>query len=309
MICFSSFVVLIIEMELETFKITVLPLRQKMLNFSRRLVEDAADAEDVVQEAFIKLWYIREKLDAYHSVEALAMQVTKNLSLDKIKLRKPQGSELESVTLISEAVSPDEQLEQKDAAECIRRLIAQLPTLQQTIIRMKDIEGYELAEIAEITATPVENVRVNLSRARKKIREQLMLRRIIAFWGDLSLCSRPHFAALRLLYLTLQATVQVAYLIINIIELQFSPCTFLLPIREIFIPFPGFSRYDVPFTNHFLSSFHCFFVGFPCFPLRKCIAIPLFHYATFCFRMSDLLNTSVSGDSSKTVRLVIIVCT
>jgi len=170
MICFSSFVVLIIEMELETFKITVLPLRQKMLNFSRRLVEDAADAEDVVQEAFIKLWYIREKLDAYHSVEALAMQVTKNLSLDKIKLRKPQGSELESITLISEAVSP----EQKDAAECIRRLIAQLPTLQQTIIRMKDIEGYELAEIAEITATPVENVRVNLSRARKKIREQFL---------------------------------------------------------------------------------------------------------------------------------------
>ena len=111
MICFSSFVVLIIEMELETFKITVLPLRQKMLNFSRRLVEDAADAEDVVQEAFIKLWYIREKLDAYHSVEALAMQVTKNLSLDKIKLRKPQGSELESVTLRAEAVSPDEQLE------------------------------------------------------------------------------------------------------------------------------------------------------------------------------------------------------
>lgn len=141
------------------------------------------------------------------------------------------------------------------------------------------------------------------------LRSFIMLRRIIAFLGDLSLCSRPHFAALRLLYLTLQATVQVAYLIINIIELQFSPCTFLLPIREIFIPFPGFSRYDVPFTNHFLSSFHCFFVGFPCFPLRKCIAIPLFHYATFCFRMSDLLNTSVSGDSSKTVRLVIIVCT
>ena len=74
MICFSSFVVLIIDMDLETFKITVLPLRQKMLNFSQRLVEDTAEAEDVVQEAFIKLWYIREKLDAYHSVEALAMQ-------------------------------------------------------------------------------------------------------------------------------------------------------------------------------------------------------------------------------------------
>ena len=39
---------------------------------------------------------------------------------------------------------------------------------------MMDVEGYELAEIAEITATPVENVRVNLSRARKKIREQFL---------------------------------------------------------------------------------------------------------------------------------------
>ena len=147
---------------------------QGLCVFASAYLKDDDLSADVVQEAFIKLWYIREKLDAYHSVEALAMQVTKNLSLDKIKLRKPQGSELESVTLISEAVSPDEQLEQKDAAECIRRLIAQLPTLQQTIIRMKDIEGYELAEIAEITATPVENVRVNLSRARKKIREQFL---------------------------------------------------------------------------------------------------------------------------------------
>lgn len=179
-------------------------------------------------------------------------------------------------------------------------LIAKLKTGDQLIVWKLDRLGRRTCELIKLQEA-LEKKNIALI--------SLMLRRIIAFWGDLSLCSRPHFAALRLLYLTLQATVQVAYLIINIIELQFSPCTFLLPIREIFIPFPGFSRYDVPFTNHFLSSFHCFFVGFPCFPLRKCIAIPLFHYATFCFRMSDLLNTSVSGDSSKTVRLVIIVCT
>ena len=67
-----------------------------------------------------------------------------------------------------------EELEQHDTVARIRWLISKLPSLQQTIIRMKDIEGYELAEIAEITATPVENVRVNLSRARKKIREQFL---------------------------------------------------------------------------------------------------------------------------------------
>jgi len=159
-------------MELEKFKITVLPLREKMLNVSYRLVDEEADAEDVVQEAFLKLWCIRDQLDQYNSVEALAVTITKNLSLDKIKLRKHHSDEAELIRLDSGTRSPAEQLEQQDAVACIRRLIDGLPTLQQTIIRMKDVEGYELAEIAEITGSQVESVRSNLSRARKKIREQ-----------------------------------------------------------------------------------------------------------------------------------------
>ena len=65
-------------MELETFKITVLPLREKLINISWRMIEDRSDAEDIVQETFLKLWQIREKLDGYNSVEALAVQVVKN---------------------------------------------------------------------------------------------------------------------------------------------------------------------------------------------------------------------------------------
>lgn len=161
-------------MELETFKITVLPLRKKLINISWRMMEDKSDAEDIVQETFLKLWLIREKLDGYNSIEALAIQVAKNLALDKLKRHRPEGPNIETLSLDSGYRSPAEQLEQRDAAERIRQLIGQLPTLQQTIIRMKDVEGYELAEIAEITGTQVEAVRVNLSRARKKIREQFL---------------------------------------------------------------------------------------------------------------------------------------
>lgn len=161
-------------MELETFKITVLPLRKKLINISWRMMEDKSDAEDIVQETFLKLWLIREKLDGYNSVEALAIQVAKNLALDKLKRHRPEGPDIETLSLDSGYRSPAEQLEQRDAAERIRELIGRLPTLQQTIIRMKDVEGYELAEIAEITGTQVEAVRVNLSRARKKIREQFL---------------------------------------------------------------------------------------------------------------------------------------
>ena len=78
-------------MELETFKITVLPLREKLINISWRMMEDRSDAEDIVQETFLKLWQIREKLDGYNSVEALAVQVAKNLALDKLKQHGRQG--------------------------------------------------------------------------------------------------------------------------------------------------------------------------------------------------------------------------
>lgn len=161
-------------MELETFKIVVIPLREKLFNFSRKITEDAADAEDVVQEAFLKLWHIREKLDEYQSVEGLAMQVVRNLSLDKVKMRRPAATGIDTVAVESGMPDPAEQLERQDAVSRIRQLILRLPPLQQTIIRMKDVEGYELSEIAAITGTQIEAVRVNLSRARKRIREQFL---------------------------------------------------------------------------------------------------------------------------------------
>jgi RNA polymerase sigma-70 factor (ECF subfamily) len=161
-------------MELERFKITVLPLREKLLHISLKLLDEKADAEDVVQEAFLKLWHIRDKLDAYQSIEALAVMMTKNLALDKLKMQKPMADESELHFQDTKTKTPAELLEQKDAVDCIRRLIEQLPSLQHTIIRMKDIEGYEVDEIAEITGTQPEAVRVNLSRARKKVREQFI---------------------------------------------------------------------------------------------------------------------------------------
>ena len=62
-------------------------------------------------------------------------------------------------------------LEEKDEFRLMREIIDSLPTLQRTIIRMKDIEEYETEEIAEITGCNAEAIRSNLSRARKKVRE------------------------------------------------------------------------------------------------------------------------------------------
>ena len=161
-------------MELDAFTIQVVPLREKLHNLSRKLLENEADAEDVVQETFLKLWNMRSTLGEYGSIEALAMQITKNASFDKLKSRKWSSSEFETTMyIVSDSKTPAEEAEERSEIEYIRRLVNQLPYLQQTVMRMKDIEGYELSEIAEIIGSGIEAVRTNLSRARKKIREQL----------------------------------------------------------------------------------------------------------------------------------------
>jgi RNA polymerase sigma-70 factor (ECF subfamily) len=161
-------------MEREKFKKTVLPLRDKLMSVALKLLAERADAEDVVQDAFLKLWQMRNRLESYRNVEALAVTMVKNLALDLIRKQKPDENQIAGMPEDRDADRPDEMLEQIDAVRCIRMLIGRLPALQQSIIRMKDVEGYELAEIAEITGTQMEAVRMNLSRARRKIKEQFI---------------------------------------------------------------------------------------------------------------------------------------
>ena len=78
---------------------------------------------------------------------------------------------LDRVQAPTPSATPERLLEEKDEFRLMREIIDSLPTLQRTIIRMKDIEEYETEEIAEITGCNAEAIRSNLSRARKKVRE------------------------------------------------------------------------------------------------------------------------------------------
>jgi RNA polymerase sigma-70 factor (ECF subfamily) len=137
------------------------------------MMEDDAEAEDIVQEAFLKLWQMHDELDKLQNPEGFAMQMTKNICIDRIRTRKIQVA-VDDFHLGVNAQTPDSVVELKDSVNVVRQIIRQLPKLQKIIIQMRDVEGYELSEIAEITGTQVDAVRTNLSRARKKVRETYM---------------------------------------------------------------------------------------------------------------------------------------
>jgi len=158
--------------DLKSFNQLALSLREKLYRCALRMVGNTDEAEDVVQEAFLRLWLIRSQFDRYHNVSALAMTVTKNLCYDHLKRQKAR-TVLEATWLQPSQESMEKSFERRQMMDMMKNMIDTLPGLQQMIFKMKDIEGYELEEIAAITGTRVEAVRMNLSRARTKIREQL----------------------------------------------------------------------------------------------------------------------------------------
>lgn len=158
-------------MERDEFIRDVLPLRETLVAYARRMPKGMKDAEDVVQEVFLKLWHMRGELKRYKSVQALAVQITKHLCLNRFKVSERRREELPDKLPESEVATPYQRLEEKDQVEFLMRVIDHLPTLQQAILRMRHLDGMEVEEIAALTGCSPEATRMNLSRARKKVKE------------------------------------------------------------------------------------------------------------------------------------------
>lgn len=158
-------------MNIAAYKKTVIELRPALLLVAKRITRNNEDAEDVVQEVCLKLWHRCRTSGEPDNMEAYCVTMTKNISIDKIRGRHP-GEPLEELLYAEAAASlPDELLEIKEEHTLIHRIIAALPPMQGKILRLKEIEGYETDEIAELTGISVEAVRNNLSRARRQLRE------------------------------------------------------------------------------------------------------------------------------------------
>ncbi len=149
-------------------------LRPKLYRFALAFTKRTDEAEDVVQEIGAKLWERRDDLDTLRSVEAYAMSAVRNKCLDYTRSPHSRTAELTEALHTPHEHTPYKSVEQADTAAFVRKMIERLPEQQQSVIRLRDIEGYELEEIAEILEMNEGAVRTNLSRARQKIREELL---------------------------------------------------------------------------------------------------------------------------------------
>jgi RNA polymerase sigma-70 factor (ECF subfamily) len=160
-------------MTAEQFHNDVFPLKHPLYRFARRMLKSTADAEDIVQEVMVRLWIRREKLESYRNLEAFAMTITKNLCLDKMKRKGYRTDALTDNNIPQGVPSPYTVVETSDSMQLVQELMDQLPEQQRMIIHLRDVEGYPYDQIGEILDMTENAIRVNLSRARKKIRDGL----------------------------------------------------------------------------------------------------------------------------------------
>lgn len=155
------------------FKQLLLPLYPRLQRVALRLLGNVEDAEDMVQEVYMKLWGKREELPDVQNMEAYCVALTKNMCIDRLRLAEVDRVDVDDVPLsLAAADDVASLLERQDAVEQVKLIIETLPEKQQQVITLRDIRDCTFEEIEEQTGLTAVNVRALLSRARKTIRER-----------------------------------------------------------------------------------------------------------------------------------------
>ena len=161
-------------MQRQEFNELVNSCEAKMFRLAQRLLISEDAAKDDVQEVFLKLWNIRNRLSQVKNINAYAMRMTKNHCFDRLKSKESQNLRLVHSNIDGEENSIQDDMEMQDEVDYLKRVINQLPERERSVIHLREIEEMELATIAEITETREGSVRVALTRARKKIKEEMI---------------------------------------------------------------------------------------------------------------------------------------
>ena len=157
-------------MNRQAFQETWIPLLGRFYRTAFYILEDEADAKDVVQDLYLKLWNLRDHLEIIREPSAYGALMLKNLCIDRIRRRQPATS-LEEGMIIKGP--PDEELELREDVAAVQKAIGLLPESQRKLLSLRVIQGLSYEEISQQTGLSGLNIRVQVSLARKKLKQLL----------------------------------------------------------------------------------------------------------------------------------------
>lgn len=147
------------------------PLRGKLFRMAFLWVKDRALAEDLLQNVFEKSFQREDELEKHPNLKAWMIRSLKNEAL--MHFRK-NGRIISLEGEIEPSEEPKELEKGNEQLSDLMRLVAKLPEKQSQIFQLRESEGLTYEEIAEYLEISIEQVKVNLHRARKKLREEYL---------------------------------------------------------------------------------------------------------------------------------------
>ncbi len=152
-------------MTTEAFQQQAGELRKQLVSIAHKYMGNTDEAEDIAQDAMVKLWLMREQLTL--PIAGMASIVTRNLCIDALR-KKHKTIDIAQLPDEADFSDDGEQIEQ------LLKVIESLPSTQRTILRMRHLQGMEMREIALVLGSTEVAVRKTLSRARKVVRNRLI---------------------------------------------------------------------------------------------------------------------------------------
>jgi len=160
-------------MTAEEFKNKVIPYSVKLYPMIFRILKNEEETRDALQELMLKLWSKRTDLKTCSNLSAYIIITAKNYSFDLLKKKRPvivgEKEEHRILNIAENGIDPDK----RERYEYVHKTIEKLPEKLKTVIQLRDIDGFSFEEIKEMTGFEIAHIRVILSRARLKVKQEI----------------------------------------------------------------------------------------------------------------------------------------
>ena len=160
-------------MDAREFKQRFMPHYRLLYRVAYQLTGNAQDAEDLLQDLYLKLWQKRDDLPDEAMKEAYLATMIRNLFIDQRRLKHVDASaELKNEDGPPDERSLDRQIDARDEARLMEGLISELPERDAKIIQMHLVDDRSYEEIERDTGLSQGNIRIIVMRTKKKLKQQ-----------------------------------------------------------------------------------------------------------------------------------------
>ena len=160
-------------MTAEEFKNKVIPYSVKLYPMIFRILKNEEETRDALQDLMLKLWSKRTDLRKCSNLSSYIITTAKNYSFDLLKRKRPaivgEKEEFKILNIAENGIDPDK----RERYEYVHKTIEKLPEKFKTVIQLRDIDGFSFEEIKEMTGFEITHIRVILSRARLKVKQEI----------------------------------------------------------------------------------------------------------------------------------------